>query len=102
MKEIKIIVGYIQDELKDAEKYAKQALYYKGENNKIMSELYAQLSREELSHMERLHDHAVKIISQYRSEHGAAPTAMQAVWDWEHEKMIEHTARIKHLLDMLK
>ena len=101
MKEIKIIVGYIEDELKDAEKYAKQALHYK-DDNKPMAEMYAQLSREEISHMERLHDHAVKIISTYRNEHGAPPAPMLAIWDWEHEKMIEHLARVKHLLSMVR
>ena len=101
MKEIKIIVTYIHDELKDAEKYAKQALYYKDEN-KSASEMYAQLAREELNHMERLHDQAVKVINKYRSENGAPPVAMLAVWDWEHDKMVEHTAKIKHLLEMLR
>lgn len=101
MKEIKIIVGYIQDELKDAEKYAKQALYYK-DVNKPASDMYAQLSREELVHMERLHDHAVKVINKWRDENGAPPAAMLAVWDWEHDKMLEHTAKVRHLLDMLR
>lgn len=29
------------------------------------------------------------------------PTAMQIVWDWEHEKMMRAKAKVLTLLDML-
>lgn len=31
-----------------------------------------------------------------------APASMQAVWDWEHELMVDKTAKIRALLDMYK
>ena len=33
---------------------------------------------------------------------GLHPTeAMQAVWDWEHERMLDRTAHVKTLLSMM-
>lgn len=102
MKEIKMLVEYIEEELHDSEKYAKQAVHYK-EENRAMSEMFLQLSKEEMSHMERLHDHAVKCIAKAKEMHdGEAPKAMQVVWDWEHKKMIDTAARIKTMWDMAR
>ena len=100
MKEIKILVEHIEEELEDAEKYAKAALYYK-HFDPDMSRMYAELSRQELNHSEMLHTQAVKLIKQQHEKGVQSPPAMQAVWDWEHERMIEHTSKIKALLNGL-
>lgn len=31
-----------------------------------------------------------------------APASMQAVWDWEHDKMVDTTARVKTMLSMYR
>ena len=100
MKEIKILVEHIEEELEDAEKYAKAALYYK-HFDPDMSRMYAELSRQELNHSEMLHTQAVKLIKQQHEKGVQSPPAMQAVWDWEHERMIENTSKIKALLNGL-
>lgn len=101
MKEIKMLVEYMWEELNDAEKYAKKAMHYKTENRSL-SEMFLQNSKEEMTHMERLHDHAVKCIAKYKEEHGPAPEAMQFVWDWEHEKLIDRASKIKHMQEMAR
>ena len=101
MKEIKWLAHRIEEELEDAETYAKEAAKHK-DTNRGLSQTLAQICKEELGHSEMLHIQAERLIAAQREAGITAPSAMQAVWDWEHEKMIEHTARIKHLLDMLK
>ena len=96
-----MLVEYIDEELHDSEKYAKKAIHYKDENRSL-SDMFLQLSKEEMTHMEKLHDHAVKCIAKAKEAHGEAPAAMQAVWDWEHKKMIDHAARIKLMWDMAR
>ena len=98
MKEIKKLVEYIHEELEDAEKYAKCAAKYKDEDRE-MANVYYTLANEELGHMDKLHTQAIRIIKAHKAAGHEAPAAMQAVWDWEHEKMIEHAAHIRHLLD---
>lgn len=101
MKEIKWLAENIREELEDAEKYAKAALKHKDDNRPLSAAL-ADLARQEIEHSEILHSHAVKIIRDKQAMGVETPVAMQAVWDWEHEHMIEHTAKVKHLIDMLR
>lgn len=49
-----------------------------------------------------LHAQAVRLINEQRASGVVAPASMQAVWDWEHELMVDKTAKIRALLDMYK
>lgn len=99
MREIKHIVEDIREELEGAEKYAKIAAKMKTEDSTNAS-VYAEMARQELGHVENLHKMAVRAIEKQRAAGVMPPAAMQAVWDWEHENMVEKTARIKTLLNM--
>ena len=101
MKLIADIVKDIREELEGAEHYAKLATEYKDENHSL-ADTYATMAAQELNHVDMLHVHVVKIIQAYRDEHGAPPEAMMAVWNWEHDGMVDKTARVKVLLDMYK
>lgn len=101
MKAIKEIVEDIRDELDGAKHYAEKAVKLR-DTDMTASNTYAEMSRQELAHVDKLHGLAVKLINEQRASGATVPTAMQAVWDWEHENMIEHTARIKSLLDMAR
>jgi rubrerythrin len=100
MKRIKHLVEDIREELEGAEHYAKLAMKMKDEAPSDAS-LYAEMSRQEMEHVNKLHTMAVRLIEKQRQSGVTPPAAMQAVWDWEHEKMIEHLARIKHMLSMV-
>lgn len=78
------------------------------ENAKLRSDIalrdantYADLSRQELGHANKLHEMAVRHIEKAKDA-GLHPTeAMQAVWNWEHERMLDRTAHVKTLLSMM-
>ena len=57
------------------------------------------MGTQELSHVDVLHEQAVRLIQAQRSEGKEVPAGMQAVWDWEHSHMMDRVARIKVLLD---
>lgn len=99
MKEIKHIVEQIREELEGAEKYAKIAAKLKPENSSDAS-AYAEMARQELGHIETLHKMAVRAIEKQKAAGVVSPAAMQAVWDWEHDNMMDKVARIKTLLSM--
>ena len=99
MREIKHIVENIREELEGAEKYAKIAAKMKADDSTSAS-VYAEMARQELGHVDNLHKMAVRAIEKQKAAGVVVPPAMQAVWDWEHENMVEHTARIKTLLNM--
>ena len=80
---------HIRAELQDAEQYAMQAAVVHDDDRQL-SETYAKLASDELDHVQRLHECAVRLIKAYKETGREVPTAMQAVWDWEHEAMVEH------------
>lgn len=98
MKKIKNLVEQITEELEDAEKYAECALKTKDDDRELAA-TYHKLSEEELGHAHRLHDQVVRVI---REHGGEPPPVMKAIWDWEHEKMIEREREVKTMQEMFR
>lgn len=93
MKEIKKISEQIDEELQDAEKYLKCAYKYKTDNP-ALSEVYYNLSLEEMKHVTMLHDAGVRLITEY-SATNPIPEGMQAIYDYLHERHIKWAAKIR-------
>lgn len=98
MKIIKDLSDMIADELEGAEHYAKYAIKHKIDHPGLASALY-DISKQEMHHVNILHDEVVKIIKEYREKHGDPPEAMQAIYDWQHEKHIDEAKEVKILQD---
>lgn len=101
MKVIKDIVKNMREEIEDAEKYAWAAVRAKAEHPDL-AEVYNRLSNAEIEHAGMLHKQAVEIIDKYRRDGHETPVAMQAVWEWEHERYMEELAGVKRILEMYR
>ena len=101
MKIIRKLSEMIEEELNDAEKYAKCALKHKDDDPSLARVVY-QLSEEELTHMRRLHDEVVRIITDFRDKGNDTPPEMQGVYDYLHERQIEHASKVKNLQAMYR
>lgn len=102
MKIIKCLVEQIEDETESAEEYAKKATEYKDEDREL-ADVYAKMANTELDHVDALHGQVVRIIKEWKAKTGEEPpTAMQAVWDYEHSRAIDKVAKIKTLLSMYR
>lgn len=101
MKIIEKLCDMIEDELDDAEKYARCALEKKDEYPQL-AETFYKIANEEMVHMGLLHTHVVNLISDYRKTKGEPPEAMKTVYDILHRKHIEHAATVKGMLALYK
>lgn len=99
MKIIKCLAENMQEEMHDAEKYAKLAMEYRADYPDL-ADTFVTLSKQEVNHATMLHNHAERIIRDYKAKGGEAPAAMQAVYDWEHERMIDSMAKVRVLQEM--
>jgi len=97
MEIIKKIASNIDEELEDAQKYIDCAIKEK-EKHPTLAELYYKLSTEEMKHADMLHDEVVRIIGEYKKSN-EVPPAMQAIYDYIHEREMEWASKIKYKQD---
>lgn len=93
MRLIQKLCDMIDEEINDAEKYARCALDKK-DSDKELAEMFYTLSGEELKHMEMLHKQVVRLIENYRKEEGEPPAPMMAVYDYLHKKSMDHATDV--------
>lgn len=101
MNVIKCINEQIEDELKDADKYIDLAMRWRAEQPETAGVFY-QLSLEEMGHMEKLHAEVVRLITEYRNEHGEPPKEMLTLYDYLHNKHIGTATEIRVKQGMYK
>lgn len=101
MKIIEKLSEKIEEELHDAECYAKMAIEYREEYPEL-ARIANNLSAQELDHMSSLHAVVVNIIDQYRRTNGDPPADMQAVYDYLHRKHLDKVAEVSVLRSMYK
>ncbi len=99
MKIIEKLSDYIEEEIHDAEKYAKCALAYKDDRPELARTFYA-LSQQELEHMQMLHNHVTAIIEEYRKKNGDPPAEMLSRYEWLHERHISSVVQIRVMHSM--
>ena len=101
MKIIQYLSDMIEEEIGDAEKYARKALSCK-EQFPVLAETFYKLANEELGHMNMLHSQVVSIIEDYRKKNGDPPEKMLFAYEILHKKHIDHVAAVKGMLSLYK
>lgn len=101
MKIIQKLSDMIEEEICDAEKYAKCALKERDEYPELGATFY-KLANEEMEHMSMLHQQVVTLIEDYRKKNGDPPEAMRMLYDIMHKKHIEQAAAVKGMIALYK
>ena len=103
MKIIEKLSRMIEEEISDAEKYIRCALYYKDDKDmRDVADMFARLANDEMGHMMTLHNQVVSIIDNYRKTNGEPPENMKMLYDILHQKHIDDAATVKAMISMYK
>ena len=94
MKIIKCLAEKIEEELHDASEYVELAMKWKDEEPDT-AELFYELSKEEMGHMEKLHEAVQDLIEKYRQQNGQPPKDMMTLYEYLHEKHMHTATEIK-------
>ena len=101
MKMIKKIIDQIYDELEGAEEYIECAMKEKTEHPNIAN-MYYEMSLMEMSHVDKLHGAVVTLINESKAKGEEPPAHMMAIYEYEHEKIMEEATEIKVMQEMYK
>ena len=101
MKLIKKLSRMIEEEIGDAEKYARCAIEYK-EDRPELSRTFLQLASAELEHMQILHNSVTALIEEERRANGEPPPGMLEAYDMIHEWQMAHVAEVKTMIQMAR
>ena len=101
MKIIKKLSCFIDEEIGDAEKYARLALEYKDEDPALAQTFYT-LSIDEMKHMTMLHESVVKLISQVQEEDDPRIEGMRMAYEVLHEKAIDDATKVRVMQNMFR
>ena len=101
MIEIQYLSDRIEGEIKDACNYIDHALQYKNSKPELAEDLY-NLSLGEMEDMDTLHNDVVKLIEEYRKEHGEPPEKMMWRYEFLHERQIADATMVKIKQEMFK
>lgn len=101
MKLIKKLSRMIEEEIRDAEKYARCAIERK-EDRPELARTFVQLAEQELGHMQMLHNAVVQLIEEQRRTQGEPPAGMMEAYDLIHEWQMEHAEEAQALIRRAK
>lgn len=101
MKLIRELEEMIEDEIHGVKHYAKMAAELKHDHPGLAQTMY-NISVQEDSHQQALHNEVVKLIDEHRRTNGEPPASMMAVYDYLHKRHIEKLAEARHYQDIYK
>ena len=101
MKLIKKLSRMIEEEIRDAEKYARCAIEYR-ESKPELARTFVQLAEQEMGHMQMLHNSVVQLIEEQRRTQGEPPPGMMEAYDLIHEWQMDHADEAMALIRRAK
>ena len=99
MKVLKDLIEHAHDTMEEVWEYATEALTLRGSGHMELAETYLKIAKMHVEIYGHLHQRMVALIEEEKKKGVAVPASMQAIWDYEHEKLIEEFAEAKVLID---
>lgn len=101
MKILKDLIEKADDTLEEIEWYAEKAMHLRSEQ-RALADCYIRIAEMHVNIYGMLHERMVALIDEKKRLGVEVPTAMQAIWEYEHEKLIKEFSEAKILIDEYK
>ena len=101
MKILKNLISKADDTLEEVEWYAEKALMYKTEH-KGLADVYNKVADMHITIYDMLHKQMVELIEEKRRMGVTPPPEMMAIYEYEHEKLVEEFSHAKVMVDEYK
>lgn len=105
MREIKELIGFIDDEIEGAGEYLSYAVKMKGVDD-LAYQTALRLAAQEIEHVDAWHTVAVEAIRLKRADMKAkgqeVPAYMQEMWDDEHKEYVEKVSKLKYKMELAR
>lgn len=101
MKIIKKLSRMIEEEIRDAEKYARCAADNRDDRPEL-ARTFLQLANAELEHMQILHTAVVNLIEEQRRREGEPPPGMLEAYDIIHEWQMDQVADVRAMIQSVR
>ena len=98
MKILKNLIEKANDTLEEIEWYAEKAHHIR-HDHEALADTYIKIAEIHVGVYNMLHERMVDLINDERKKGVAVPAAMQAVWDYEHEKLVKEFSEAKYLIE---
>lgn len=101
MRILKDMIDKAEDTMEEIEWYTEKALLLK-QDKKQIADVYIKIAEIHISIYDMLHTQMVNLINEHKNAGHAVPAEMQAIWDYEHEKLVKHFAELKYMVEEYK
>lgn len=101
MKILKDLIEKADDTLEEIEWYAEKAMHLRTEH-RALADCYIRIAEMHVNIYGMLHERMVALIDEEKRKGVEVPISMEAIWEYEHEKLIKEFAEVKFLIDEYK
>ena len=101
MKILKDLIEKAKDTMDEVEWYAEKAHHLRTEH-KQLADTYIKIAEMHIEIYGMLHGRMVALITEQKEKGAHVPPEMQAIWDYEHERLIKEFAEAKFLVEEYK
>lgn len=97
MRAIAEVARRIGEEVADVAGYSKLASWFRDSGDEESGKAIHEIARQEMEHADRLHAIAVRLVERASKEEPQS-AGMMAVWEFEHDRMMEELAHARTML----
>lgn len=101
MRILKDLIEKAKDTMDEVEWYAEKAHHLRTEH-KQLADTYIKIAEMHIDIYGMLHSRMVALITEQKEKGTHVPPEMQAIWDYEHERLIKEFAEAKFLVEEYK